>query len=368
MNKRLSLYVLLSAILTLTSLLSSGKSTLALSQAETTVLTPTFVQCELVLPDHILTSLAQPWQLLPPCHERDQSQSVFVQAVILNTDNGQITSYDPLVIDAGTVPAMQPVLPKLPQHYVSAIFGGGNDDNTILVNNHGDCNNGVAGLHFGQVFFCHTDSLFSRFDAMHVAIPGLGTSNSGQPCPSVRSFEIVDQDQSDNVQTTYLATADGRTAQNNAANRLALTGAVVLKNPSDNRLLTQFVDPAIGCHAWSVPDLSSDSIPVATQFTDEEQARLYQASPAALIPIGDPMTGNIPMTNDYRRSVDQPLINPNDTGSTLVYCSNLKSIAPPFLAEHAKDFIGKPSPAPGVDLNTFINDRYQASLSLLFCP
>ena len=41
--------------------------------------------------------------------------------------------------------------------------------------------------------------------------------------------------------------ANGQTAQNNAANAAKLQKTVDLANGSDNLLLSQFIDPALGC-------------------------------------------------------------------------------------------------------------------------
>ena len=67
---------------------------------------------------------------------------------------------------------------------------------------------------------------------------------------------MVDQDPSDNVTTDYLLTASGQTAQFNAANQAALPGATDIVNGSDNKLLTAFVDPTLGCTPFEAPDLS----------------------------------------------------------------------------------------------------------------
>ena len=72
--------------------------------------------------------------------------------------------------------------------------------------------------------------------------PSLGTGQDHLPCPTTRDFSIVDQDQSDNVTTTYRITDSGQVAQNNQAN-VAL-GGQVQKNGSDERLLT-LVDSAL---------------------------------------------------------------------------------------------------------------------------
>src|SRR5207237_5595690 len=123
-----------------------------------------------------------------------------------------------------------------------------------------------------------------------VKVPAVGTAKDGQPCPTVRDFSVVDQDQSDNVQTQYLARADGQTAQLTAANQTKLPKATIISNPSDNRLLTDFIDPALGCQPWRAPDLADKGNPVPALALDEIQASADQGAPSALIPLNNPMT------------------------------------------------------------------------------
>lgn len=293
-----------------------------------------------------------------------------MQAVIFDKTNKTLSTYDPLVITDGTTPAAAPVAFTPPANSDVAIFGGGNDDTTTLVGpGAAFCVNGAAGAVFGQVFFCNAAQLFADINAAGLTIPPLGTDSLGQPCPTVRSFKIVDQDQSDNVQTTYLVTPTGQTAQNNAANVAALTGSFVQKNPSDNRLLSNFVDPAINCTAWKLPDISSDNALTSTQATDELQAAAYQGDPMALIPLGDPMVGpgSLAMVNAYRVNVDQPLVKGKGEANTTPYCKHLQNTAPGFIAAHKAEFLASPSPAAGVNLYDFLQGRFTASLQLLNC-
>ena len=104
-------------------------------------------------------------------------------------------------------------------------------------------------------------------------------------CPTVRDFGVVDMDQSDNVQTQYLTNANGQTAQFSVANQGTLPNATTLANPSDNALLSRFVDPALGCQTWQVPDLANSGAMVATLATDELQAATNQGAPMASRPL-----------------------------------------------------------------------------------
>src|SRR5215472_10708589 len=90
--------------------------------------------CSLIVPANPLSAqgLATPYQLVAtnaadgPCNEANGGQTAFVQGAILNPGTGQISVYNPLVVDAGTQPAAAPVVPALPQGAVVALWFGYN--------------------------------------------------------------------------------------------------------------------------------------------------------------------------------------------------------------------------------------------------
>jgi hypothetical protein len=96
--------------------------------------------CTLIVPANPLTALglATPYQLTAtdpadgPCDESNQSQAAFVQGAIINPGNGQISIYDPLVVDAGSTAAVAPVLPTIPANAVVALWFGFNGDDLTL--------------------------------------------------------------------------------------------------------------------------------------------------------------------------------------------------------------------------------------------
>lgn len=322
--------------------------------------------CTVLVPNAPLTSkgLMTPWEMLPPCSESNPNQQIFLQAVIFNPENTQLTVYNPLVIDQGTTPAIAPVTLTLPTGAVVGLFGGANDDQTFLANNT-SCDTTT-----GQVFYCNTNTLFNAVNAAHISIPPLGYDRAGHRCPSVRSFKIVDQDQSDNVQTSYLLTPTGELAQDTTANRGALPAASVVVNPSDNRVLSIAVDGALGCVPWKIPDVTDGGKLVPTQATDELQAAAYQRHPVALIPAGDPMVGpnNLEILNTYRRDVDQPMVDSLGAANTQSYCRHLIKIGGTFIANHMVLFSGFPSPVAGfANLYDFLHQRWIASQQILGC-
>ena len=96
--------------------------------------------CTLIVPLNPLTplGLATPYQLTAtdpaggPCDEGNESQAAFVQGAVINPANGQISIYDPLVINAGTTAAVAPVLPTIPANAVVALWFGFNGDDLTL--------------------------------------------------------------------------------------------------------------------------------------------------------------------------------------------------------------------------------------------
>lgn len=207
--------------------------------------------CSLIVPPNPLSAqgLATPYQLVAtdpnagPCNEANAGQAAFVQGAIINPANGQISLYNPLVIDKGTQPLIKPTVPTLPAHAVVGLWFGYNGDNLTLKNSNnslaqGRCINGAGNSIFGQFAYCNAQEFFAVANFAirrgQLKVPALGTGADGMPCPTLRDFSVIDMDQSDNVTTTYLVTNNG-IAQNTAANAAALQNAQAQTNASDNR-------------------------------------------------------------------------------------------------------------------------------------
>ncbi len=367
------------------------------------------MDCSIIVPRNALSAagLATPWQLTGPdgqdpaasgCQQSNPNSNAFVQATILNPATGQLSVYEPLVITLGTAPAAPPVVPKLPRGAVVNIMVGFNGNNLQLAGatpralGQAGCVNGLGDSLFGQVSYCNS-ALFYTVARTEEAfgklrIPANGTSPvTGQPCPTTRSFDIVDQDPSDNVTTQYLLTANGQTAQNNAANRAALQDATVINNGSDNALLDNFVLPALACTPFTAPDLSADGAPGTSQTLDELSAARNQRAPVALVPENDPMTQvngqtSVWKTDLYRTGVGQPPAGASawqpvtqsrfggrQADTPADFCANMLNIQTPFIAANADRFanVASPVPATGNNLFTFLAARLSASFTNLGC-
>jgi hypothetical protein len=355
------------------------------------------VNCDIIVPADPLSAagLATPWQLtgqggMTPaasgCNMANSANlGAFVQATILDPATGALAVYSPLVITQGTTPAAPPVVPTLPAGAVVTIDVGFNGTDLTQVGatptamQQGNCVGGLNGSDFGQVSFCNGVNFFAAVATAEAAgllkVPALGTASNGQPCPTTRSFTMIDQDQSDNVTTTYLLTATGQTAQFNPANTGALAGATQIVNGSDNKLLAAFLDPTLGCTPFTAPDLSQAGAAGPSQALNEIQAQA-QAAPVALVPENDEMTlvnnaFSADKTNLYRSEIGQPAISAaNDaTSSPANYCQNMVNIQAPFLNANQALLAtgGSPVPAVGNNLFTFLANRMLMSFTNLNC-
>ncbi len=341
--------------------------------------------CSIIVPANPLTAqgLATPYQLVAtnpdngPCNEAKKAQAAFVQGAIIDPATGAISIYNPLVIDKGTQPAAQPVLPTLPQGAVVGIWFGSNGNNLTLIGTNGslkasNCVNGVNNSNFGQFAYCNGKAFFQAanqaIQAGKLVPPALGTGRDGMTCPTVRDFGVVDMDQSDNVTTTYLVTANGQTAQMNAANSAALQNTTTQVNGSDNRLLAVALDSALGCSPWMAPDLANAGNMASALPLNELQAAAHQAKPVALVPDHDPMVlvnnqRNLDKLNAYRAGVDQPGVNDAAQSNTESYCAFLRMVGPSRMLADAPFTIQQPSPdtAAANSLLTFLEQRFVAS-------
>ena len=366
--------------------------------------------CDIIVPAHPLTAkgLATPYQLTGPgggspaatgCQMSNSfNLGAFVQATILNTQTGALYVYNPLVITAGTTPAVKPVVPKLPKHAVVTIDFGFNG--TFLLQEgatpdalaQGNCTDGPPGSPFGQVSFCNGINFFNTAFQMEQEgrlnvpsagiarniVPSGGALGTGSECPTTRNFEMIDQDPSDNVTTRYLFDpATGQTAQDSTANAARMPGAKVLVDGSDNALLDDFLDPALGCTPFMAPDLGNSGTMATSQALDELLAARNQPATAALVPENDPMVlglGNsvdVAKTDLYRAEIGQAPVGSQAAASSSpqMYCQNLVNIQTPFLAANEKVFAAAPSPVPtaGDTLFTFMAQRLAASFTNLNC-
>lgn len=332
--------------------------------------------CSLIVPQQPLTAqgLATPYQLVAtdpnqgPCNETNPAQGAFVQGAVIDPATGQVSIYNPVVVNKGQQPARPAVVPTLPQGAVVGLWFGFNGAALTLKNagnslKDGKCVNGLKGDIFGQFSYCNAPAFFAAanqaIQAGKLAVPALGTGNDGLPCPTVRDFGVVDQDQSDNVTTTYLMTPNGKVAQMTARNMAALKSAQILANGSDNRLVAVALDGALNCKPWTAPDLADPGNMVPAVPLNELLAAARQSAPVATVPSRDPMVtvnGNPNLTklNAYRVGVDQPQVQNGNMASTKTYCSNLLAIAPLRMLADAQFTKVRQSPDPAA-ANTLFN-------------
>jgi hypothetical protein len=366
--------------------------------------------CDIIVPAHPLTAkgLATPYQLTgaaggsPAATGCQMINSLnlgaFVQATILDPRTGKLYVYNPLVITGGTTPAVKPVVPKLPKNAIVTIDFGFNG--TFLLQkgatpgalSEGKCVDGMPGSPFGQVSFCNGTSFFNAAFAMErsgkLTVPAAGMARNlvasagalgtGRQCPTTRNYDMVDQDPSDNVTTKYLMNpATGQTAQDTTANAARMKGATVLVNGSDNALIDDFLDPALGCTPLMAPDLGNHGLMSTSQALDELFAARNQPQAAALVPESDEMVlglGNsldTAKTDLYRSEIGQAPVDSQTSASSspAMFCQNMVNIQTAFIAANEKTFAAWPSPVPtvGDTLYTFLANRLASSFDNLNC-
>jgi hypothetical protein len=351
--------------------------------------------CALIVPNDPLTAtgLATPYQLAniagdPNSGNCDQAAvAAFVQGAFIDTMTGQIKVYNPLVINQGTTAAINPTAPTLPTNSVVALWFGFNGNKLLLQPTAGgngltagNCVTGFGGAPFGQFAYCNAPAFFNAANNAilegTLVVPQLGTANDGKPCPTVRDFAVVDQDQSDNVLTEYLmvtsAAGVNTFAQNTPANRNTLGGtAAVVTNASDNRLINLAIDVALGCTAWTVPDAAdtTGATMVGALPLNELLAAYRQATPQAMVPENDPMAqvngaSSIDKINLYRQGVNQPTIQAITDAPALDYCQKYSAAAFNRIQPNMARFSQFPSPH-GMAANLYqflVNTRFVAAI------
>lgn len=348
------------------------------------------MNCTLAVPQNPLTAtgLATPWVLGDGCSEsaNGATEGAFVEATILSP-NGQIQVYDPLVIDQGTTPAVRPAPPTIATGSQVIIDVGFNGNAVALTGfgaTQGNCIDALGNSLLNQTPACNARNFYNlanqEIGQGILKVPPVGTSGKdGQRCETTTTFSLIDQDQSDNVDSAYLVNPNThQTAQNTAANaaNLAGKGFATLGNGSDDGLLDAFVDPSLGCAPFTAPNTTAAGGTSSSQALNVLSARQNAAFPTATVPVNDPqmlLAGklSIQKTNVYRAMVDQPLLstftNPEQNAGQ--YCQNMLNIQTPKLKLDAAVQAGTTSPVPalGNNLATFLAARLNASFTNLGC-
>jgi hypothetical protein len=327
--------------------------------------------CTINIPDDPLTAkgLATPYTY-EGCKMADTPS--FVQGAILDLETGKIFAYSPLVIDKDTEPLAPPVVPVLPRKRVVGLWFGSNGDTLIMKGGaKGNCVNGLKDSPFGQFGYCNAKAFFDAAKGK-VVIPDVGVSIDGLPCPTTLDFMVVDQDPSDNVQTTYLLKGN-LVAQNTAANRAKFADATILRNPSDEALLSNFIAPILGCKVPTVPDLADNNAQVSLLALNELQAT-RQAGVRALLPANNPMVlvgdqQSLEKLNLYRAGINQEPAKSLQEASGREFCKNLLNIGAFRLQMDMGFLAAGPSadPAAANSLFTFLANRFSNSFIQLKC-
>lgn len=346
--------------------------------------------CLLTIPANPLTAagLSTPYVVSssdPAVSCKQADVGSFVQGAILDLQTGALYVYNPLIIDAGSTAAVPPVVPNLPANYVAALWFGTNGNSLTLVGtgnslSDGQCINGSPGSIFGQVSYCNSPAFFYAAYYMvsigKLIVPQLGTALDGQSCPTTHSFFVVDQDETDNVVTSYLIAPNGRSAQNTAINRKKYPNATVITNGSDERLLT-LMNTGLGCSDFRAPDLADPGQLVPSVAGNEISANFRQQRPVALVPSTDPMVllgsgaTSLQKVNLYRIGFGQPLITTINQANPTVYCQNMANVFPTrMLNRKTKALLSaqpSPDPAMATNLYLFLAQRFVTSYQMLNC-
>ncbi|HTR90302.1 MAG TPA: hypothetical protein VMI73_01005, partial [Trebonia sp.] len=342
------------------------------------------LNCTLTVPDNPLSAqgLATPWQLGDGCAMSNASQQAFVEATIL-APNGKVQVYAPLVITQGTTPVVAPTAPTIARGSQIIINTGFNGNNLVLLGAgaaQGNCIDAFGNSIISQTAACNARAFYANANAQiafgRLRVPRLGTASDGKACETTLSFSLIDQDQSDNVISSYLMDANGNTAQNTAANKAAMAGATTDVNGSDDGLLAHFVDPNLGCKPFTATDTTSPNGADASQALNALSAKLNQRGMQALLPVNDPqlLVGgqfSIGKTNTFRMMNDQPLLSPftNKNQNAATYCQNMLNVQTPKLVLDAATEANFTSPVPDVgnNLATFMGARLSGSFANMNC-
>jgi hypothetical protein len=317
------------------------------------------------------------------CNQFDPAHARFVHAVVVNTQTGSLFVYDPLVISQGMVVISQPANVNFSMaNSVVGIWLGSNSNFLTLTNANGiangNCVTGPNGSPFGQFAWCNAPNFWNAVNTLLgkglIALPQMGQAFDGQTCPTLRDFFIVDMDPDDGVQATYLVTQQNQVIQATTANKNNFQIMQTIANDGDNRLITEFVNPAIGCRTLALPNAADPGKTEPAVPMNILQAMLFQQPPVALTPNNDPMVQtnkqlDLTKLNLYRMGVNQPQAQlAGGDNDPATFCRNYGTIALNRFKSLVNNLKAFASPAPAnPNLYAFMIQRASTTWMNLNC-
>lgn len=344
--------------------------------------------CLIIIPEDPLNGgLFKPWYIFNETQEDECSQynpktSVFIEATILDKDSGEIFVYNPLVVNKNDIPEVFPNSLKLPINNIVTIHFGCNCNSLKFVYSpqvvQGNCINGLNSSVFGQFAYCNSIIFFKSINESikngKVNIPKVGLTLKGDFCPTIRNFAVVDQDQSDNLLSSYIITTNFKVAQNTLYNRNNLSVLTYVSNGSDNRLLNAFILPALSCESFTAPDFEDRNITKSSLVLNELHASNNPTDNDALIPPFNPMTlvsdeESLDKVNLYRLGVNMNILQNLDINLNYNYCKSLSRIAPNFFIKYGLEFslASSPDSYTANNLLNFLVLRFENTWNILGC-
>ncbi|KAF9331774.1 hypothetical protein BG006_005398 [Podila minutissima] len=234
----------------LITILALTKDVLAQNNAE---------NCILQLPTNPLTAegLSTPFILVKgSCDQNNPNHRVFVEATIFDPNTKTFSVYLPLVINEGTQPAIEPVVPTLPQNAVVSLWVRAKANSITLTGSTQTCVEAS----------CNAPAFFSAVQAADegqgIIIPHVGYDKMGRPCPTTRFFGVI-------ARTTYLQTNGGQFAQATEANRNALKQFTEISSGSDNVRKSAFSERALGCTPLQAPSMMEQGVMLSSMALNE---------------------------------------------------------------------------------------------------
>ncbi|KAG9061334.1 hypothetical protein KI688_007312 [Linnemannia hyalina] len=176
------------------------------------------------------------------CDQTNPNHQVFVEATIFAPNTKTFGVYHPLVINEGTQPAVEPVVPTLPQNAVVGLWIRAKANSITLTGGTQTC---VDASCNARAFF---SAVLAADEGQRVVIPPVGNDKMGRLCPATRFFGVI-------AQTTYLQTSGGQFAQATEANRKALKQFAEISGGSDKVRRSAFSERGVMLSSMALNEL-----------------------------------------------------------------------------------------------------------------
>lgn len=337
--------------------------------------------CSVIVPNNPLTEIGLSTPYILKSFKNSSlncnigNNSIFIEAVILDLNNGNYEVYNPIIIDEYIVD-YKVIKPIIPENSIIGIWFSSNNlkfrltgstDSYNIINSviDGNCIDGIENSPFGNFAYCNAYYFFLKANSL-VNKNIINIKPLKNNCLTTRSYAFIPRYEISSISSYSYIILDNNTLIQNEIFNITNNYKKIININSNNRLLNDFINPSTNCIINNFKNcLAFNEIYSSYTINENNQALIPYNHPNVLV------NGkiNLEKLNYYRIGFNQKTINTVDNYENVNFCNNIYNDALNYMYENY-DYLNNfssPDYKIATNLLNYICNRFIETWKILDC-